>query len=375
MPDYYYTATHRSGRRKTECIQAASAQDALKHLRDEDYQEIVLHTDDLAAAITEMMPRKVSTEKGPISAADMVALRNMGSGGLFLMMLKKLYQRMFWIFLAGSALVWLLNQGTDRLASAFVAILVPLILLPPVVALLTTFLTPARKYNRILEDLCWGRWNEVLKRIPRLRKKLPPLEIATRKASALAGLGRWDEAQAEMEPFSDATKVPHWVYLTRLAEVAEYDNQMERALEYRVQAYEADPGNAPLILGYANTLLKLDQNLGRAEELIEELEQQQLSDQLENVFPLAKGLLELNRGNYQSAIEQFNEAEQRLKPFVRNQPYSRLYTDIARAYKAIALAELGETQAAEALYQSVLPRLKALNSERTMKRYTIATQK
>ncbi|WP_417392265.1 hypothetical protein [Gimesia sp.] len=375
MPDYFYTATNRSGKRRTECIQAASAQDALRALQADEYQEIVLHTDDLAAAITEMMARKVSTDKGPISAADMVALRNMGTGGLFLMTLKKLYQRMFWIFLLGSIFIWMLNQGTDRLASAFVAILAPLIVLPPVIALLTTFLTPTRKYNRMLEDLCWGRWNEVLKRIPRLRKKLPPLEIATRKASALSGLGRWEEALAEMEPFSDATKVPHWVYLTRLAEVAEYDNQMERALEYRVQAYEADPGNAPLILGYANTLLKLDQDLGRAEELIEELEQQQLSDQLENVFPLAKGLLELNRENFQPAIIQFNEAEQRLKPFVRNQPYSRLYTDIARAYKAIALAELGETQAAEALYQSALPRLQALNAKRTIERYQQAVNK
>ena len=107
--------------------------------------------------------------------------------------------------------------------------------------------------------------------------------------------------------------------------------------------------------------------------MIAELEQQQLSDQLETVFPLAKGLLELNRGNYQSAIEQLAEAENRLKPLVKNQPVSRLYTDVTHAYKAIALAELGETEEAEALYQSVLPRLKALNAERTMKRYQQAS--
>ncbi|WP_278469198.1 hypothetical protein [Gimesia maris] len=91
---------------------------------------------------------------------------------------------------------------------------------------------------------------------------------------------------------------------------------------------------------------------------------------LETVFQLTKGLLELNRGNYQPALEQLEEAENRLKPFVQNQPFSRLYTDIA--YKAIALAELEEMEEAEALYQSVLPRLQALNSKRTLERYEAA---
>lgn len=374
MPEYFYTATDQSGKRETECIQAASAQEALHQLKTDEYHDIVLHTDDIAAATLELMPRKVST-KGPISPADFIALRNMSSGGVFLLTLKKLYQRLFWIFLFGSFFIFLVNRESDRLVSSLAVLTVPLILFPPLIALLTTVFTPARQYNRILEDLCWGRWNEVLKRLPQIRKKIPQMEFASRQAAALAGLGKLDEALEVMEPFSDASKIPHWLYLTRLAEMYESANQLERSLECRVQAYEGDPGNSALQLGYANTLLKLDQDTERAQELIEEIEQEQLSDILETVFPLAKGLLELNRRNYQRAVQQLTEAENRLKPMVKNQPFSRLYTDVARAYTAIALAELGETEKAEALYQSVLPRLKALNSRRTMERYEAVVQR
>ena len=204
---------------------------------------------------------------------------------------------------------------------------------------------------------------------------MPQVEFATRKAVALAGLGKLDEALTVMEPFSDPSKIPHWLYLSRLADVYETGGQRDRSLECRSQAYEADTGNSTLQLSYANALLRLDRDLERAGQLVEKFELLPLSDQQEVILPLIKGLLELNRGNYRLAVNQCTEAINRLKPYVANQPYSRFHADNARAYTAIALAELGEMEEAERLFQSALPRLKALNSTQIIERYQQAVQR
>lgn len=378
MPHYFYTATAPSGKRKTQCIQAASAQEAVHELETDEYQEIVLHTDDFAAALSELMPQKVST-KGPITPADHVALRNIGNWGAFLMMLKKLYQRMLLILVCWGIFSFALNfvskAGSDRLVRHLILVTVSLTVLAFVISVKTVVLMPARKYKRVLEDTYWGRWDEVLKRLPPLHNKMPGVEFAARKAVALAGLGKLDEALTVMEPFSDPSKIPHWLYLSRLADVYETGGQLDRSLECRLQAYEADIGNSAMQLSYANALLRMDRDLQRAGQLVEELEQQPLSDQQETILPLVKGLLELNRGNYREAVNQCTEAVNRLKPYIANQAYSRLYADNARAYTAIALAELGEREEAERLFQSALPRLEALNATQAIERYQQAVQR
>lgn len=60
---------------------------------------------------------------------------------------------------------------------------------------------------------------------------------------------------------------------------------------------------------------------------------------------------------------------------MQSQPVARLISDTSSAYMAIALAELGEAEEAETLYQSVLPRLEALNANQMMERYQQAVQR
>ncbi|MFI4852430.1 MAG: hypothetical protein ACIAZJ_25250 [Gimesia chilikensis] len=372
MPDYLLTATSPSGKRKTQCIQAASAQEAMHELETDEYQDIVLHTDDFTAALSELMPQKVST-KGPITPADHVALRNISNWGIFLMMLKKQYQRMLLIIVCWGIFTILLRfvskSGSDGLMRDLMMVSAALIVAPFVFAILTIVFMPARKLKRVLEATYWGRWDEVLKHLPPLQNKMPQVEFAVRKAVALSGLGKLDEALTVMEPFSDPSKTPHWMYLSRLADVYEAGGQLDHSLVCRAQAYEADTGNSTLQLSYANALLRMDRDLERAGQLLENIELLPLSDQQEVILPLFKGLLELNRGNYRMAVNQCTEAINRLKPYVANQPYSRLHADNARAYTAIALAELGEREEAERLYQSALPRLEALNSTQIMELY------
>lgn len=373
MPDYYYTATDRNTRkRETSRIEAASAQEALRQLEAAELDEIVLHTDDVAAAVSKMMPSKVSINND-FTASDYVSLRTTGDFGFFLYLTKTLYWQGRWglLFCAGLALFAFLQAiNVQRPYAKFASVFFLIVcLLPPVIALYATLFSPTRKFNQIQEDFYWGRWNEVLRRLPRVCKHLPLIEARGREAASLAGLGRLDEALHIMAPLADQPDIPRWMYLSRLAEVYEYAEQMEQCLALRKEAYEAEPENSVLKLGYANTLLKLNLDPPLADQLIAEVETEPLSDLLQVLLPISKGQLELNLGYYQNAFFQFMEAENGLKPYVSTQPFARLYADVARAYAAIALAEQGELEQAELLFQSARPRLEALKSRRTIDRY------
>lgn len=379
MPEYFYTATNRLTRkRETNSVEAASAQEALCELETADLDEIVLHTDDVAAAVSQMMPRKVSVNED-ITASDYVSFRTISDFGFFVYLTKKLYWQARWGLLVSSGLLLFVfleaNDFQRTYANIGLLVLFCLWLAPPVIALYATLFSPTRKYNQIQEDFYWGRWNEVLRRLPRIRKHLPLIEVRAREAASLAGLGRLDEGLQIMEPLADQPEIPYWMYLSRLAEVYEYADQMEQCLTLRKQAYEAQPENSVLKLGYANTLLKLNLDSPLAHQLIEEAEAQPLSDLLQLFVPITKGHLELNLGHYQRAFFQCLEGEKGLKPFITTQPFARVYADVARAYAAIALAELGEMEEAETLFQSALPRLEALKSTRTIDRYREAIKR
>lgn len=373
MPDYYYTATDRlTHKRETNCIEATSAQDAMRQLEAAELDEIVLHTDDVAAAISNMMPQKVEVNEN-LSATEYVSLRSMGDLGFFIHLTKKLYWQGRWelLFFAAIALVAFLQATNVQRPYAKFALVffLSLWLLPLVIALYTTLCSPTRKFNQIQEDFYWGRWDEVLKLLPQVRKHLPLIEARAREAASLAGLGRLDEALKTMEPLADNPEIPRWMYLSRLAEVYECNDQMDQCLQLRRQAYEADPENSALKLGYANVLLKLNLDPQLAHQLIQEAEAEPLSDQIQLFLPVIKGVLELNLGHYRLAFYHLVEAENGLKPYLSIQPFARLYADVGRAYAAIALAEMGETQEAETLFQSAIPRLEALNSQQTIERY------
>ena len=95
---------------------------------------------------------------------------------------------------------------------------------------------PAGRYEQMIEAVAWGRWEEVLRRVDSVGGQVSPDEVAFRKAQALAGLGRLDEALNVVEPFSDGEAMPEWLYLSRLPEVYLAANRRDIAIELTEQA-------------------------------------------------------------------------------------------------------------------------------------------
>lgn len=368
MPDFYFTATDRTGKRTTSMLEAASSQAVILELESADYSNIVLHTDDFAAAQSELMPKKIA-EEHRLPAAEYVEIRSLTAGGFFQFLLKKLYWQTRWYYLVAVILLYFFLRESDQFVGAFLFTSLLLLLIPVGIAVKATWFSRTRKYFQLLEAFTWGRWNEVLELIPKLRKHIPAIELSGRKASALAALGQLDAGLEVMAPYADAPEIPPWIYFTRLAEVYEYAHKEEQSLDCRLQAYEVAPENSTVLLGYANTLLKQNKDPQLAQKLIQAAEQQPISDMLEIVLPLIQGLLELNLGQPRLAFHLFVEGQKRLQPLLKSQSVARLYLDVSRAYMAIALAELGEKEQAETQFQLALPRLQALNSKLTIERY------
>ena len=118
----------------------------------------------------------------------------------------------------------------------------------------------------MLDALYWGRWEEAIWRADRVGTGLPAHAIALRKAQALAGMDRLDEALTLVEPFRDDQTVPGWFYRSMLAQVYEFARRRDEAIGELEQAVELAPDNATMLISLARHVLthKRDARRSRA---------------------------------------------------------------------------------------------------------------
>ena len=369
MPEYFYTATDRnSHKRETNCIEAASAQEAVHDLKTAGYDEIVLNTDDIDAILNNTIPDQFPVDN-IFSDSEQIAIQHSNNLQLFLLMLKKSCWYLRWLILLALTLFfisWYEPKPVDPIKVNFGLFL---LLLPVGMALKASFFSPLVKYKQMYEALNWGDWNTVLKIVPKIQNYRSAIETGTIKASALAHLGKLDEGLKIMHPFSSSQEIPHWIYLIELAKVYEYGNLPEQSLKCVSKAYLEASENPTVLHAYANLLIKQNKDPALAWKLIQAAEACPKSDRLEQFLFLSKGQFELKQGRYKDALQILQEVKQQLLPLSHSQPEARLHLDFCDAWTAIALAELGEREEAERLYQSALPRLEALNSTQIIERY------
>ncbi|WP_339727143.1 hypothetical protein [uncultured Gimesia sp.] len=367
MPLFLLTATDEKGKRETHRVEAENSQDAYHDLESRGFTQIVLHTEDAGATASAMFPPDPNVEEH-VSAADMVRFQYQTSFGFFLYMLKDLYWKFRWgAFLAIIVLVIKWNNQTAF--STLELAMFGLFLIPLILALWVAYFSSSRKYTLLMQAFSWGRWQEVIDRVPPLRGKIADFELSGREAVALTALGRFDEGLAMMEPFADSPDVPRWMYLGRLSELYEIIKDEDQVIECLRLSYEDAPENPTVQIDYAYGLMKYNRDNSLAEQLLDDAEQQHLGELVELLFFYFKGLLELNRGNFKAAEASFKTCQSGLLPIAPSQPLLQLFVDLNRAYLAIALAEQGELQQAEELFRLALPRLKALDSTCIMDRY------
>lgn len=230
MPEYLATARRPNGRRVTEKVEAASADEVVSILRDRGCDEIVLHDDDVTAV--------ASSRSAACSPGLRVLLRKRPLVGSFLVATLAGY-RMMWFIAMLFALwaVYAFYAGFHWEASVWWC--VATLLFPPALglALVPVAASVLSRELRMWDALSWGRWEECLRRVNQTGTKVSPHVIARCKAGALAGMGRLDEALQILKPFGDGRAVPEWYYRGMLADAYNaVDLRLRGQLEVRGQA-------------------------------------------------------------------------------------------------------------------------------------------
>jgi tetratricopeptide (TPR) repeat protein len=129
-----------------------------------------------------------------------------------------------------------------------VLLFIIILLYPAIVLFFKIFSRTSEEYARLNRAKVWGRWNEVLECVERLRQRdrltgaaLPAFELDRSQAGALAALGRLDEGLAIFKKYENDPKVEHWMYLSFLGIIYSNAQQFEKGLELRRQAAAEKP--------------------------------------------------------------------------------------------------------------------------------------
>ena len=308
MPQYLVTARNNEGKKVTERLEAASADEAVRLLRDRGYHEIVSHTTDLEARYTNQ-----KAIAAVVSPRQYLWFRTMPRWLAHVLIVTIGSYRKGWYWNVAAAVllgyrIW--KWHTWGAVETGLAVYLTFPILFAFVSLL--FRSAGTKYRRLTEAEAWGRWDEVLAQVDALAHavagKLPADSIVFHKAKALAGLGRLDEALQLVQPFGDGVRMPPGTYYARLAGVYTTAKRSDEAKSAMEKAVECSPNDATLLIDLAESEVWLRHNAHSAKELLALARQHVLSDLLQPFATYTDGLIQLEEGRPREARELLKQA-------------------------------------------------------------------
>lgn len=373
MPDYLITATDPDGERATRRVAADSAAAAYRRTEADGMTDIVLHTDDVSAAAMRSMPGAA----GDLDPETLVAMRTMSPVGFFLLLLRQIAAG-FWPVMAAAAAYLAVRILTADVGdpppwrTIGGGLAIAALALPVALAAAVALFGSARRYDALIEAFCWGRWRRTIDLAEDLRGKISPLELDTRAGIARIMLGERKEGLEMVRRHLDRGDDPRWLVLGRLIEVYEKAEMFDESIAAAEEAHREAPDNPTVVLDHALALLKAERDLPTAQRLIAQVEAEPHAEDLGMFLPLVKGIAALNGGRSVEAIAELLDCRDRLKPYLAAIPIIREADDTAMAYLAIAYAQIGEHQTAEALAKPARRRLTAFGDRRLLARLDAA---
>jgi tetratricopeptide (TPR) repeat protein len=359
MPIYLVTARSPAGKKVTERLDATSADEAVRVLRERGYDEIVLHTSDLQAHY--QSPKAVNSV---VSPRQLLWFRTMPRWLAHVLIVALGVYRKGWYWNLAALALLAYRLGKWKVWGSVETGLAVYLAFPIVFAFVSlSFRGASGTFRKMSEAEAWGRWDEMLGLVDRLAGKLSAESIAFYKAKALAGLGRLDEGLRLVQPFGDGVRMPLAIYWARLAGVYSVAKRREESDAAMARAVECAPNDATVLVDRAESEVWLRHNARSARELLDRARQQAVSDLLQPFVVYTDGLIQLEEGRPREARELLEKALKKASAFRHASPLMEARLDRMHVPLVLACAAEGDLEAARRHYQNARPRLLALKRD------------
>ncbi|MBM4074480.1 MAG: hypothetical protein FJ267_02400 [Planctomycetes bacterium] len=349
---YLISGVNPSGTKETLSVEADTPGDAVRDLKSQGYTDVAIHSDDFMGTIDKQFARMSGQDiDQKVTAKDQVAFQSMSQFGFFLHLLKKGFPFF-------TILIVIVRRFMDIPWGEFDYVFTGITVYLLGVVIYYSFFSSKRHYDRLIYLCSWYRWEEALQVIPKLQGKIPPLELAIRECSALAGLGRLDKALKKFEKFSRQPDVPKWMYYGQLSTIFYSAGLPDRINESQEKAYEESPENSTIAIDLATSLVRFKKDIVRAKSLLSKIDRDGLSEVPAAGEQVVLGLIAIEEKKPQKAISYLNDVRQTFERYAVANAMSAWFVDTIHAYLCLAHALNNDFEAARSHFAKAEPRLK-----------------
>jgi tetratricopeptide (TPR) repeat protein len=217
----------------------------------------------------------------------------------------------------------------------------------------------SRAYSRLNKAKTWGRWEEVLQCVERLRRlrrwtgtAISELELTRNRAMALAALGRLDDGLREFSRFEGDPALPSWLHASFLAGIHDAALQFERSLEFRRQSAAEKPDTSAVWIDLAYSLVRGLNRPAEAREALARAETLEIPA-LGKPYPFfLRGIILWREHKPSEAKEQLDHALACFIPLAHHDLVEGTIL-LTKGYLCAVHGELGDTTRAKALFGEV----------------------
>jgi tetratricopeptide (TPR) repeat protein len=368
MAEYLWSGKDNLGKSFVERVNAATPAQAKILLEERGCSELELHTDDITDAV-----RTYSDRPARLSAAEELQIKRKG------MTLWRAWNKAFkksWETNILFILLILFFLFTKNYLAAIICIIGFLAFIP----IYFWFRQSSYYYRQLNKARVWYRWDEVLDCIEKLRRAkhwtkigIPDAEFIRYRASALAGLGRFDEAMAEFSSLAENPKMPRWLYLCQLATIHDIAKKHTEAIALNKQAAELKTDDPIILIDLATRIVRRQKDTVQAKVILDRAEKQVMSNLVKPHIPLCRGIIAYCENDFSVAQSKLRQALIGFQPFMRH-PLMEGFVLRTKAYLCCVEGSLRNFAEAKQLFRETQKYLEATKEDTLLVECKTATQ-
>jgi hypothetical protein len=348
-----YEAVDQEGRTVSGGVLATDVADALQQLAGSGLSEVRIVTepgpgvpDSPLAADPELARQAVRSLREPLAMA--VARALLASAWIWLPPLLLL----IWAVRGGAPYGWgdwLTFIYAGLAATAMFALVAPMVI-----------------YNQLLRAKLLGRWSLASAWLAVLRLRilsgaLSAVQLTAERCKILAGQGRAVEALSLWA--GQEAELPADQYCSELAQIHDAAGDSDAMIEAQRRLIELSQAADTPRIDLAMSLARFRRAADEAEQLLDAVPADSLSEPALCGYHYARGLILAERLQHAAALHQYQIASDKARQYTSMPTIAGLIAEI-NGYVALSLRELGEIDRADDLWRSVLPLLQASASSR-----------